>query len=158
MSLVLIKRFRERRESKISFCNPRDSRASPQSFCDWGDAFSVFGVFVDGCACFLFCLILMLLCVMGAEFDNTCTVSGKWISWLYGCVYKIFRLINVKVAYSVVVMSASFHSRVSQFVSCGNSVFDSRFTKFVLRNSRSIKLWCYFRTLTLVARVQLPLE
>ena len=34
---------------------------------------------------------------------------------LYGCVYKILRLTNVKVAYSVVAVSVDYHSRIFQF-------------------------------------------
>ena len=38
---------------------------------------------------------LILFCVMGMEFENTCKVSGKWnisrfVSRLYGWVYKTF--------------------------------------------------------------------
>ena len=64
---------------------------------------------------------------------------------LYGCVYKILILANVKVAYRVVVVSAGFHSKVSQFVFRGRPLFDSRFTKFVLRSSGSIKFVMLFQ-------------
>ena len=64
---------------------------------------------------------------------------------LYGCVYKVFRLNNVTVACSEVVVSAGFHFRVSQFVSRERLVFNSRFTKFVLRRSGSIKFVMLFQ-------------
>ena len=64
---------------------------------------------------------------------------------LYRYVFKILRLINVKVAYSLVVVSAGFHSRVFQFVSRGRPVFDSHIRKFVLRSSGSIKFVMLFQ-------------
>ena len=88
---------------------------------------------------------------MGNESLQGCSKT-LWI------VYKISKLSNIIDAHSVVVVSAGFHSRVTQFLSRGRLVFDSRFTKFVLRSSGSIKLRCSFRTPTLASRVQLPLE
>ena len=64
---------------------------------------------------------------------------------LYRYVFKILRLINVKVAYSLVVVSAGFHSRVFQFVSRRRPVFDSHFRKFVSRSSGSIKFVTLFQ-------------
>ena len=64
---------------------------------------------------------------------------------LYGCVYKILGLINIKVAYSLVVVSAGFCIVVSQFVSRGRPAFNSRFAKFVSRSSGSIKFVILFQ-------------
>ena len=93
---------------------------------------------------------LMLLCVVGVEFENTCAVSGEMnlsrvALRLYGYVYKIWRLTNIKVEFSVVVVGVDFRSWITQFVSGGRPLFDSRFTKFVLRSSGSIKFVMLFQ-------------
>ena len=64
---------------------------------------------------------------------------------LYGYVYKIWRLTNIKVEFSVVVVGVDFRSWITQFVSGGRPLFDSRFTKFVLRSSGSIKFVMLFQ-------------
>ena len=64
---------------------------------------------------------------------------------LYGCVYKILRLTKVKVAYSVVVVSVDYHSRIFQLVPRRRAVFDTRFTKLVLRSNGSIKFVMLFQ-------------
>ena len=55
----------------------------------------------------------MLLGLMGVEFENTCTVSGKCtvsrvIPRFYGWVYKTLRISPLVVKHGVVVMTAGF--------------------------------------------------
>ena len=74
---------------------------------------------------------LMLLWVMGAGFDNTCTGSGKWsgsrvIPRLYGWVYKTLRLSLPVIEHSVMVVSGRLNPM---------DPFDSPFMKFVFRIS-----------------------
>ena len=91
--------------------------------------FSVCGVFVDDLVngtWFLFYWGLMLLWVMGVEFDNTCAVSGKWyvlrvIPRLYGWVYKTLKLSSLVVEHSVVVMSARLNPMVEDSDTGGSS-------------------------------------
>ena len=93
----------------------------------------------DGCL--LFYWRLMLRWVMGAWFENTYGVFGKLnVSWivLYGWVYKILRLVNIRAEDSVVLVTAGYLSIASQFYFREWLVFNSRFTKFVLESNWSI--------------------
>ena len=91
----------------------------------------------------------MLLWVIGVEFNDTCTVSGKGnvfrvIPRLHGWVYKTLRLSLLVVEHSVVVATARLNPMGSQFLIpvlwnlCSESV--------------GHKLW----TPTLVVRVRIP--
>ena len=53
-------------------------------------------------------------------------------------VYKILRVSNLTIEDGVVIVTAGYHPGASQFDSRGWSVFNSRFTKFVLGNSGGI--------------------
>ena len=89
---------------------------------------------------------LMLLRLMGVEFENTCTVSGKWnvfrvIPRLYGWVCKTLRLSPLVIEYSVVVMTAG-----SQWRWCRLNPISCQFSIVILWNLSSesvgvIKFW-----------------
>ena len=69
------------------------------------------------------------------DFWDFCDFRDFWImnlTRLHRCVYKILRLTNVILHLSVVVVSAHYHSWITQFVYHGCPLFDSHFTKFVM--------------------------
>ena len=118
MFLVLI-RWNEKK-CKIFFCHPRGLTAFTQTYragviyawsvCRWLSQWWLVFVFLGFDATEWW----------GVGFDNTYTVSGKWnrskvIPRLYGWVYKTLRLSQLVVVHSVVVMSARFNPKGSQF-------------------------------------------
>ena len=74
-------------------------------------------------------------------------ILSRIVLRLYGYVYKILRLNHVKVEFRIMVVSADFHSWITQFASRGRLLFDSlRFsTIFSLRRSGSIKFMVLFQ-------------
>ena len=64
-----------------------------------------------------------------------CLQRSSKILWV---VYKILRVSNLTIENGVVIVTAGYHPGASQFDSRGWSVFNSRFTKFVLGNRGGI--------------------